>query len=345
MPNAIKYSASAQTLALKKGNFWIGTGDVPKGPTVNTDYWNGITPPSGGYTIYLNKSSGGPSIYAPSNDSELIGLTNVIAGASYTTVAQCLSYFAGQTDKICFNRDYEPIVTDGLVLNLDAGFTPSYPTTGTTWYGLSSNGYNGTLTNGPTFDSGNGGSVVFDGVDDYVSLNTAIGNVISTNSTTSFWIYRSTTFNTSNTAVGQFLFGSYTDNSNRGIVYFSADGGYVGSLGSLLVSGGSIRGRVYTQQNSWGIGWYNIVFTRSPSSYKIYVNGTDMDLTTVTSPSNTIAFPANPSYTLLAANYFSSLNVYGYLTGRIANSLFYNRVLSATEITQNYNAQKSRFGL
>ena len=47
MPNAIKYSASAQTLALKKGNFWIGTGDVEKGPTSTTDYWNGISPPAG----------------------------------------------------------------------------------------------------------------------------------------------------------------------------------------------------------------------------------------------------------------------------------------------------------
>ena len=60
MPNPIKYSASAQTLALKKGNFWIGTGDVGKGPTSTTDYYNGITPPAGGYTIYLNKASGGP---------------------------------------------------------------------------------------------------------------------------------------------------------------------------------------------------------------------------------------------------------------------------------------------
>ena len=55
MPNAIKYNVSAETLALKKGNFWIGTGDVSKGPTSNTGYYNGITPPSGGYTIYLNK--------------------------------------------------------------------------------------------------------------------------------------------------------------------------------------------------------------------------------------------------------------------------------------------------
>jgi len=46
MPNAIKYNVSAETLALKKGNFWIGTGDVGKGPTSNTGYYNGITPPS-----------------------------------------------------------------------------------------------------------------------------------------------------------------------------------------------------------------------------------------------------------------------------------------------------------
>jgi hypothetical protein len=127
MPNAIKYNVSAETLALKKGNFWIGTGDVGKGPTSSTGYYNGITPPSGGYTIYLNKASGGPSIYTVTSDAQLISLTNSIAGQSYTTVNECLVYFAGQTDRICVNRDYESIVTDGLVLNLDAGFTPSYP--------------------------------------------------------------------------------------------------------------------------------------------------------------------------------------------------------------------------
>ena len=84
MANAIKYNTSAETLALKSGNFWIGTGDVGKGPTSETGYYNGITPPSGGYTIYLNKASGGPSIYTCANDSELISLTNQIAGTSYT---------------------------------------------------------------------------------------------------------------------------------------------------------------------------------------------------------------------------------------------------------------------
>jgi hypothetical protein len=172
MSNPIKYSTSAQTLALKKGNFWIGTGDVGKGPTSTTDYYNGITPPSGGYTIYLNKASGGPSIYTASNSSQLISLTNSIAGSSYTTAAQCLDYFAGQTDKMVFNIDYPALVTDGLIVNFDAGFTPSYPTTGTTWYDTSpgGNSNNGVLANGPTFNSSGGGSMVFDGTDDYAGF-------------------------------------------------------------------------------------------------------------------------------------------------------------------------------
>ena len=65
---------------------------------------------------------------------------------------------------------YNPnIVTDGLVLCLDAANKRSYPGTGTTWTDRSANGNNGTLTNGPTFDSANGGSIVFDGTNDYVT--------------------------------------------------------------------------------------------------------------------------------------------------------------------------------
>jgi hypothetical protein len=73
------------------------------------------------------------------------------------------------TDKLATNFDYENIVTDGLVLNLDAGFVGSYPTTASTWYDISGNDKNSTLTNGPTFNSANSGSIVFDGVDDYVN--------------------------------------------------------------------------------------------------------------------------------------------------------------------------------
>ena len=60
------------------------------------------------------------------------------------------------------------IVTNGLVLALDAANTKSYPGSGTVWSDLTPNGNNGALTNGPTFNSANGGSIVFDGTNDYL---------------------------------------------------------------------------------------------------------------------------------------------------------------------------------
>ena len=79
------------------------------------------------------------------------------------------------------------IVTSGLVLNLDAANMKSYPRSGTTWRDLSGLGNNGTLTNGPTFNSQNGGSIVFDGVDDYASINNTIGNFGTSDFTINFF--------------------------------------------------------------------------------------------------------------------------------------------------------------
>lgn len=117
MANPIKYNTGSESRALNKGNWWIGTGDISKGPTASTGFWNGYDVPAGGYVVYLNKASNGPSIYAPANDAELISLTNQIANTSYTTVNECFTYFAGQDDKMVVNRNYENIVTDGLVLD------------------------------------------------------------------------------------------------------------------------------------------------------------------------------------------------------------------------------------
>ena len=86
MPNSFKYNLSAESNSLKKGNFYIGIGDVDKGPTSSTGFWNGINPPSGGYSVYVNKASGGPSIQVCANDYALITLTNRIASTSNTTI-------------------------------------------------------------------------------------------------------------------------------------------------------------------------------------------------------------------------------------------------------------------
>ena len=90
---------------------------------------------------------------------------------------------------------YNPkIVTDNLILALDAANIKSYPGSGTTWTDLSGKGNNGTLVNGPTFNSGNSGSIEFDGTNDSISLGPQINSDITeTDITVSFWTYLDTT--------------------------------------------------------------------------------------------------------------------------------------------------------
>jgi uncharacterized delta-60 repeat protein len=89
-----------------------------------------------------------------------------------TTAPDALFWIDSQPNLFCANRNYEDIVTDGLALNLDANFVASYPATGATWYDLGPSGNNGTLVNGPIFNSS--GWITFDGSDDRFNYNTAV---------------------------------------------------------------------------------------------------------------------------------------------------------------------------
>ena len=332
MPNAIKYNVSAETLAMKKGNFWIGTGDVGKGPTSSTGFYNGITPPSGGYTIYLNKASGGPSIYTVTTEAQMVSLTNSIGSQSFTTSGQCLNWFATQTDKMIFNIDYPPIVTNGLVLNLDAGFTPSYSQSGVTWYDVSSGGNNGTLTNGPTFSSANGGSIVFDGVDDYGIIPPNSAWNYNNNITLEAWVMV-----TSLNATYLGIFGPFAQSPipYTGFNFSSVQG----STKLAFLVGGSNGSAYYVQQNNtYSLNtWYHLVGVINNGTSILYVNGVLQDDST----SMTVSSATGP---FMMGKFYDGVDAY-YFPGKIAIGRFYNRVLNQTEITQNYNAQKSRFGL
>ena len=520
MPNAIKYNVSAETLALKKGNFYIGTGDVGKGPTSSTGYYNGITPPSGGYTIYLNKASGGPSIYTVNTEAQLTGLTSTIAGVPYTTSGQCLNWFTTQTDKMVFNIDYPAIVTDGLVLNLDAGFTPSYPTTniyfsdlsgsvtysiknigiplnqwlvkrsditeitnnsitppfynaqvwssvinrsdgntlhrtwgdgsvngvignlgqgyyryymwvrgkstntsscsfqmdisdgsggfantnnvligqneewqliscwddgginyngskffdftlngviGDTYYissiaiirsdvqdpvnlkslytfpgyinygGVTTSGLQGFLTNGPTYSSTDGGSIVFDGVDDYVNLGTNASQYNSTTGTFAVWckitkISADSSGIFSNVTNDYGLIGLYASTYNSPSSTINIQYG-VTARNPNVDSGCSATVSIPAS------GWLYLVATRyyngSTTSFKLYANGTLQS-------SGSMNYPISTVYSTWWLGRNSTRPP---IIGNIAIAQMYNKELSATEVLQNYNAQKGRFGL
>ena len=331
MPNSIKYSESAQTLALKKGNFYIGTGDVGKGPTSTTGYYNGITPPYGGYTIYLNKASQGPSIYTVGSDADLISLTNRIAGADYTTAAQCLDYFAGQNDKIVFNADYPAVTTNGLVLDLDAGFSPSYPISGTAWNDVSLEGNNCTLVNGITYASNgsefqNSGTLTFDGTNDYVNFTAPN---LSTVASVEMWCKIGSGYS-GKMFMGWQYYDVWCDNGTIGYNTANSD---VYGISQATVASLGIVGQ-----------WAHYIFEfRSDVSYtnnKIYINGVSQTLSQQYGSENS------------GTRNFNSGN------GRIgvwradldycipmdcAVFRVYNRSLTQAEITQNYNAQKGRF--
>jgi hypothetical protein len=331
MSNPIKYSTGTESLALKKGNFYIGTGDVGKGPTSSTGYYNGISPPSGGYTIYLNKETGGPSIYTASNDAQLISLTNSIAGQSYTTVNECLVYFVGQTDKLCVNRDYEGIVTDGLILNLDAGFTPSYPKNGTTWYDISKTN-NGTLTNGPTFSTDGGGSIVFDGTNDNVKINSSSLNMGNKSFTGEVWI------RIPNSSSSERMIFEYNTWPNLGTYQLT------------LITNQTIRvnwPETFVQNK-----YLDYVYTPITQNVWTQVVGqfdTDLNVINLYINGSLVSQITGAVYEI--GNVNSTMHVMSrggntlFLPGNLSIFRLYNRALTADEVLQNFNAQKGRFGL
>jgi hypothetical protein len=333
MPNVIKYSTGATpTGCLRKGNMLIGNNTADYGAT----FFNGINPPSGGYTIYLNKASGGPSIYCPANNTQLIGITNQIAGANYTTAARCLDYFASQTDKIIVNMNYEGIVTNGLVLNVDAGFLPSYPTTSSTWYDISGNVNNGALTNGPTFDSANSGSIVFDGVDDYTTTTSQI--LPPTSFTINFFI-RPTNFTQSGARFRRIV---NIDGNGLAENPFCLFVDTQGKIGYVFGNGSSSTDAQIPLSQSPTLSinnWYNVVLNFDGTSKNLYVNG--LLYQTI---NNNGSF-TNTSNKNLLIGYYGDTSNGGYWSGNIAIGQIYNRALSASEVLQNYNAQKGRFGL
>jgi hypothetical protein len=168
MPNKIKYTITPTTNTIKVGNFALGvvTG-VTYAPTSTTSFYNGYDVPSGGYVVYQNKATLGPSVFAPTGNTQMVNLTYSLGNTTATTIYDSLKWINAQNTIIAVNRNYENIVTRGLIMSLDAGFTPSYPLSGTSWTDMSFSGNSGTLVNGPTYNSSNGGTIVFDGTNEY----------------------------------------------------------------------------------------------------------------------------------------------------------------------------------
>jgi prepilin-type N-terminal cleavage/methylation domain-containing protein len=228
----------------------------------------------------------------------------------------------GENGKVIgVNHLKENIVTDGLVLHLDAGNPASYPGTGNTWFDLSGNNNNGNLVNGVGYDSANGGSLVFDGVDDYVDLNkTAIQlGVYDADYTFDAWVFPT------NLSGDKSIFGTDQAAFRQGLHLIFRNGTiYQGHFSSDFATGAA-------NLNSWN----NISYTyvKSNGLARIYKNG-------VLQGSGTISSFIG-STNILISRWRSG----NYFVGNGSSYKIYNRALTPEEIAQNFNATRDRFGL
>jgi hypothetical protein len=355
MPNPIKYSTGSETNALKKGNFYIGTGSEGKGPSDVTGYYNGVTPQTGGYVIYMFKDGapGNLSYHSAANDSELISFTSGLAGQTYTGVSQCFDYYAGQTDKVMIIQEfpsdyplnYPNIVMPGLILNLDAGITQSYPGSGTTWTDINGLGpnNNGTLTNGPTFNTDGGGSIMFDGVDDYVTLGPDFGSINGPEFSYGIIFYWDGT-NMNRGLMGK-RNSSPFNQYNIGVRGGPNNPASSNVLSTFNAPDNAENSTLYAQMQYTlpFEGWYYAIVNIKTTVQRLYVNG-------VLRSSDTRNY-TNRTFNITGRNFYvgtvtSDNNTPGLLwNNKIAIVHLYDRSLSDSEIQQNYNALKGRFGL
>jgi hypothetical protein len=296
--------------------------------SLNTWYYGAVTfDTTNGWKLYLNgiqESTSNSTTTFDGNGEILIGAYGNASNLFTGKIADTMVYNRVLSQSEILQNYYNgPIITSGLTLALDAGNLVSYGGTGTTWKDLTANAFNGTLTNGPIYDSDGSGSIVFDGANDNVSLS---NSPLPDNFTYSIWVKRTGDGNQGSRGIVISNGSTYID------VGFSN-----GILFSLILSGGSqnlIQSANGTMVST-GV-WAHYTATYNRQKAILYLNGVEV---------------ASSNYTLPPINDFSTFRIGEYagggynLNGKIGNALYYNRALSANEVQQNYNAQRGRFGI
>ena len=220
------------------------------------------------------------------------------------------------------------VIDTGLVLALDAGDTNSYSGIGTTWYDLSGQGNDGTLVNGVGYNGSNGGALDFDGSDDYMDF---YAPNLGTTTTVEMWC-KLKSFSSTMMPFGWLQYDVFC---------------FGGAMG-YNTANSDIYGLTSTQTTNLGLlnNWKHYVFEmRSDVSYtnnKIYVNGEEQSLSQVAATELSISRSFNNGNGRIAGwrannNYRMSMDC--------ASFKVYNRALTASEIQQNFNALRRRFGI
>jgi hypothetical protein len=325
MPNGIRYSLTAVTGSILKNRIALGiSGGL--GPTETTGIYAGVDPTGSnglGYVIYKTTINNSSSIFIPQSNNELLSLARQegATGANTGSNAAILSYFAATNLYLPTNYTYPAIASSGLTVGFDAGFIGSYPTTGSTWYGLAGGNLN--LVNGPTFIAGVGnstygsGSLSFDGTNDTTSN---IGTSSNGPFTVSVWIYTSLSTNATYSIIGG------TINNSIALTYTN------GTQSIQIGTSTGVSG-VFNAGTDGNNGWVNYAIVRDASgNIIIYKNNVSLG-----TQNRTGTF----QLTTIAKSTSSS-----YLSALIGNILIYQNInLTTDQLTQNYNALKGIYGL
>jgi hypothetical protein len=215
------------------------------------------------------------------------------------------------------------IVTNGLVLYLDAGSRMSYTSGSTTWSDLSGNNSSGSLINGPTYNTTYGGALTFNGTNNYVDLgNSTITQFPNTSAWSFFFTLELLSQNTTYASIM-----SKGNSTSTGILVYYANYGSAGTIS--MKQNNSEPATVVAGLNRPF--QYAAVFSGS-GAVKVYLNGAYINNGPVIA-----SYDSSNVLKLATGDYYSNIRIYGYMK--------YNRALSDQEVAQNYNATKTRFGL
>jgi hypothetical protein len=216
------------------------------------------------------------------------------------------------------------IITDNLVLCLDAANTKSYGGSGTTWTDLSGDGNNGTLTNGPTFSSDNGGSIVFDGTNDEIDCGSSDNFAFGTGDfTIEFWCNPDTLSTKCMISISST---GTNSTENWQIRYDTSKVKWIYSGTSNVISSSTVSAGE----------WTHVVATRSGTTLTLYINA-------VSEGTGSSSANLSDNGTLRIGCTRAQNN---YFDGKISNvKLYKGKALTAEEVAQNFNALRGRYGI
>ena len=329
MPNLFKHNATGtESNSLFKGDWAINLKEHGGGPTGTTGFYNGIDIPTGGYAIY----GPGNHVRIANDDTELLFLVGKLGGDN-RSVSAALTWAVNTTDVVIVDRLYESIVTDGLVLNLDAGFTASHPRSGDILSDLV-NSNNVSLINGASFNPAEGG-ISFDGVDDRGTFPTPT-QPNATSLTYNVWFK-----------------GQSSVNAVSGYGYIIHNNGISTSTGQSYLTFGvhGVTGKYYAAMNGQynamqtsisqnSSNYYMMTLTWDGTTQSVYVNGS-LENSRALSDGFALQSSWSPTFGLCDQRD----GTYRPFDGHIYIINSYDRALSQSEVQANFDAQKTRFGL